>query len=283
MKYITLSWVILLTAIIISSSSCTEKRKVISENDIRFDTISITNVYHLNNDSTQPSCNLKIKLIYPIAFNNKDILPKLQQVFLTSFLNSEYGNMSPKEALDKYNEQYVNNYKEDAKIYFEEKEKDSSVDFDNYFSYYENIYNDVTFNKANILSFQVIQSNYKAGANSYEQYNNYVVDLTSGKVINEEDIFRPGYEGVLNTIFKDKLKIINKIQNISDLSDLGYFGVEEISPNNNFLVDENQIIYIFNKGEYSLLQLDEIRIVLPYNEISALLKEESPISVFIGK
>jgi len=261
--------------------SCDQKHEI-TENKIGLDTISIVKVYHLDNDSTQPSCNLKIGFVYPSSYKDDSILESVRKGFIDNFFDESYAQLPPQEAVDKYAENYINNYKEDARVFFKEKINDFSEDSsaDNYFSYYEKISNEITFNKSGLLATRICQTNFKGGSNSFQQYANYVYDLTKGKYLTEEDIFNEGYEKVLNRVFKDKLLAINKVETINNLEDLGYFGIEEIMPNNNFLIEEKGITYTFNKGEYSALQLDEINLFIPYEEIMPILKEKSPISVF---
>lgn len=52
----------------------------------------------------------------------------------------------------------------------------------------------------------------------------------------EDDIFNSGFEKFLSSIFKDRLMKSNKVQTINDLENLGYFGIDEIVPNNNFML-----------------------------------------------
>lgn len=265
--------------------SC-NKRSQSVENAIKFDSINVTKVYNLNNDSTKPSCNLKISFVYPTSYNNKTILADVQSLFLYCILGDNYKDLDPKEAISKYSENYIKNYTEDAAIFFRDKDidrgdtEDKTPSDDSYFSYYESLTNSIKFNKGDIIAFQVHQNNYKGGGTSFQQYVNYNIDLKTGKIITEEDIFLPDYEKTLNTLFQEKLKAANKVKSINELEDIGYFGIDEIAPNNNMLIQEDGILYTFNKGEYSVLQLDEINIFIPYGEIISILKANSPISTF---
>ncbi|MFR9165917.1 MAG: DUF3298 domain-containing protein [Dysgonomonas sp.] len=271
---------VVFTMVLTSLMLSCHKKVVISDNTVDFETISMVNVYHINNDSTLPSCNLRINYIYPVSYGDSNILSEIKNVFLTSFFNESYKGMEVKDALEKYKNIYVANYKEDVEVFY--KERRNAYDMENsdsYFSYYENLYNDIKYNRADIMSFQVVQNNNKGGNTSFKQYANYVMDLKTAKILKEEDLFASGYEKVLNAAFIDKLLKKNKVGNIQDLEDLGYFGIEEIAPNNNFLVDGKGVTYIFNRGEYSVLQLEEINIFLPFEEIKSILKEGSPISV----
>jgi len=271
--------VIILVLFAFLISSCA-KKQIIAENDVKFDTINVAKYHHLNNDSTLPSCNLSVILLYPIEYKDKDVLEKMQKLFVTGMFDEGYLNMPITDVVDEYSKSYIKSYTKDAERYLNEKLFNELESRDKYFSYYEDLSNSILFNKADIMSLQFVQSSKKGNNSTFRQFSNYVLNLVTGEIVAEADIFNEGYEQVLNRLFKDKLLMANNVKNISDLEDLGYFGIEEIMPNNNFLVDENGITYIFNKGEYSVLQSDEIRIFISYEEIPNVLKEKSPISVF---
>ena len=270
-----------LCIIAMSLFSCNTKKTPTRDNSIEFDTINSVQNYHWDNDSTQPSCNLKLTFTYPVSYDDQAILDSLQRIFISSFFDETYALFTPQQAVDNYAKAYIENYKEDVKIFAENN--DAHDDNEEYFSYYETTSNQITFNKGDILVFQITQSNYKGGASSYEFFKNHVINLKTGKLITEEDIFKPGYEKLLTSIFKDYLIKSNKVQTINELEDLGYLGIDEMIPNDNFLLDDKGITYVFNKGEYSAYKLDAIKIFIPYNEIELALKNDSPISQFFAK
>lgn len=270
-----------LCIIAMSLFSCNTKETTSGDNGIEFDTIYSVQNFRSNNDSTQPSCNLKLTLIYPKSYSDRAILDSLKYAFVSSFFDNSYALLTPKDAVDSYSKTYIENYKEDLKSYSENS--DTHDDDVQYLSYYETISDRITFNQQGIVAFQVALSDYKGGTSSYDVLKNYVFNLKTGKLVSEEDIFKPGYERLLLPIFKNYLMKLNKTNSINDLEELGYLGLDEMIPNNNFLVDDKGITYIFNKGEYSAYKLDAITIFIPYNEIEMVLKNNSPISQFIGK
>lgn len=283
MKYV--SRILLFGTLAILVFACKKQVSVTSDNEVRFDTIRSVKNYHINNDSTQPSCNLKLTFVYPKSYPDAAILDSLQQIFISSFLDEHYSNLKPQDAISGYENAYVENYKQDVSVFLKDRTNTGEHDENNedYFSYYETISNSIIFNKGEILSFQVKQVNYKGGATSFEYLKNHTINLKTGRLIMEDDIFNSGFEKLLTPIFKNDLLKTNKVQTITELENLGYFGIEEMLPNGNFYIDNKGITYIFNKGEYSAYQLDAIKIFVPYNELSLILKENSPISQFIGK
>lgn len=268
-------------ALILMSSCKHKEQESVKQNPIEFDTIYVTRNYHINNDSTKPSCNLKIIYTYPKTYPDRAILDSIQHIFNTGFFDESYINNTPQEAVDNYTQSYINNYKRDFDIFF--NENIALDDSDKYFSYYETLSNQIKYNKDNILTFQVLQTNYKGGADSYQYIKNYSIDLESGLLITESDIFKAGFENALTPIFKDLILKINQVKTTLDLDNLGYFGIDEIIPNGNILVDNQGITYIFNKGEYSAYKLDPISLTIPYSELSSLIKEDSPVSKFLEK
>ena len=259
--------------------SCKKTQPVNVENEVTFDTIRMMNVYHLDGDSTKPSCSLKIKYIAPVKFTDENILHRMQRELNVAVFEDELlGLVSPEEAAKKFTLNYIQNYKEEAKTRFPDWAE--SHETEDYFSFYKTIETTILYNNSDLLSYQISSMDYKGGANSYTAYKNVVVDMETGKLLTEEDIFEPGYEKALNKIIIDKILAQNKAKKPEDLLEYGYWGIEDLTSNGNFSVDNKELTYIFSQGEYSAPSLGEIRIVIPYREIYPILKSKSPISVF---
>jgi hypothetical protein len=96
--------------------------------------------------------------------------------------------------------------------------------------------------------------------------------------VTEGDIFDAGYDTALQRLIVLSLLNQSKAKNVDELEDLGFFGVREIMPNRNFLLNEKGIVYTYNKGEYSAYQLDAPQVFIPYEVIRSLLKENSVAS-----
>lgn len=261
--------------------SCETNKKSDTPNDIVYDSVSVAKIYHLENDSTKPSCSLKINYIYPVKYSNQDVLSKMQSELNFAFMEDEkYEKLSPKDAVDKYIEDYIENYKQDASEQFPDWAE--SDDPEDYFSYYKTLSTKVLFDKGGLVSYQITSMDYKGGANSSTSYRNAVINLNTGESIYEKDIYVADYKDVLNPLLIKKIVEQNKVQTPEDLLMYGYWGIEDLTSSNNFSVDDKGITYIFNPGEYSAPTLGEIRVFLPYNEIKTILKEDSPISGLAG-
>lgn len=262
--------------------SCNKVSKNNIDNQIAFDTIHTVKVYHINNDSTQPSYNLTMDYIYPISIQDSSVLKKLQRNFNKVYLEDDaYVDLSADSAVSKYIANSVKRFDEDIRTYYDNPGLHEDIDV--YLSYYDKIKGDILFNKNEILSFQVSRFINKGKATNTTFYN-YVFNLQTGELIHEDDIFNPYFESEMTPLILSKILTSNKVKTVADLTDIGYLqDIEEIIPNRNFSVDDKGITYIFNRGEYAALPLNEIRVFFTYEELKPFLKENSIISSLIGQ
>ena len=285
------------TAVLLSSLlfSCNNNKNSLfkADNGVEFDTINIEKRYFLDNNPENPSCNLTLNFIYPKSIENFDA-QSARSVFLRTVIGVSYDSLSVQEAVDEYVRNYIGNYKNDAEIYKVNKplQEHTSDTLDGlfaaaddpgylpevFYSYYETLSDTIVYNQYGIISFQVRQINNKGGRMSYETIKNYVLDLSSGELMSEGDIFSAGYDLALRPILQNALLEANDVKSIQELEDLGFFGVDEIMPNKNFLITDKGITYTFNKGEYSAYQLQVPQVFIPYPAVRSLLRENSIVS-----
>lgn len=263
--------------------SCNENKEN-KTNDITFDTISVSKVYNLRNDSTAPSCSLKLTYIAPVKYISDSVLKKIENELNIIFFDDEvYSGLSAQQAADQYAENFIENYKEEAASL--NNSEDHSEDLhggEYYYSIYKTIEGQILFNKADILSYQRISMDYKGNKNSSTIYRNIVFNLKSGKVLTEKDIFIPDYKELLNNIVLYKILEQNNAKSPNDLIGLGFW-LDDFSTNNNFYVDEKGITYIFNEDEYASRTNGKITVFVPYSDIEDILRLDSPISRLAGK
>lgn len=293
--------IVLVALVCIIAVGCNNNRQdnslIAKENQVKFDTLIVEKRHFLNNDTTNPSCNLDVQFVYPIESSRID-LKRLQQLFVRSTLGRMYEDKAPEEALEEYVSNFVRNYEADALVFHTELTElenhptlipqnldevhENELQSNDFYTYYESLSNAVHFNQSNLLSFQVNQSNNKGGAATYNSYSNFVINLKDNSIISENDIFVPGYDVAMQQLFANSLMQQNNVSNISDLEDLGYFGIEEIRPNRNFLIDDKGVTYTFNKGEYSAYPLSAPKVFISFSDLRMLLKENTLVSKLAG-
>ncbi|WP_298653313.1 RsiV family protein [uncultured Proteiniphilum sp.] len=263
-----------------------------AENSVGFDTVSMVERHHLDGDTANPHCDIRVEFVYPVS-SNKMSVDMLQQFFIRNVFGVPYDTLAPSAAVQAYVLNYIGNYTADAKTYRESADEIrelnnliAGIDVsdsehyteDFFYSYYESLCDSIVYNRHGVLAFQVKQSNNKGGAASYDSFRNYVWNLNTGRQVTENDIFNAGYDTALQRIIITSLLEQADVKSVDELEDLGFFGVREIMPNHNFLLNDKGIIYTYNKGEYSAYQLDAPQVFIPYEAILSLLRENSVAS-----
>lgn len=254
-----------------------QKSRQSTDNEITFDTIRTSAIFHLDNDSTKPSCSLKIVYIAPVKYTNDSILAHIQQELNIFFFDDEvYEKSVPKDAVAQYTDGFKENYRKEAQS-FETGEHDSGIGGDNFYSIYKTIEGNVLYNKDNILSYQIVTMDYKGEDNSSTLYRNIVFNLDNGQQLNENDIFIPDYKPILSGLIVNKILAQNNVKSIDQLLPRGYW-LDDLTPNDNFYVSREGITYIFNENEYSERSNGKITVFLPYTELNMVLSRKSPIT-----
>lgn len=266
--------------------SCVQmgKKAFHANNELRFDTIAVSERYHLENDTISPFCDITVRFIYPLS-GQGERSDSLIRFFISNMFGVSYENIAPADAVMAYLKHYNESYRFDAQTYREnvsdhpETEQPPGA----FYSYHEHLSDTIVYNQNGLLSFQVKRSNYKEGAPAYDSYRNYVLDLRTCRRITENDIFQAGYDTALQNLFVLSLLEQNQVKTMYELEDLGFFGLDEMMPNNNFLLDEKGFTYIFNRGEYSAYPLDAPKVFIPYSAIRSLLKDNSIVAQVASK
>lgn len=276
----------------LASCNGVSEQEASSDNDIEFEQIGIERTFALEPSDDSPMCNLDISVKFPAQSETYD-LGSIQKIFQNSIIGSDYNGMDMEDGLEKYAHNYIENYKRDAEVFKTTRpNEDYGEEFDDlyhedgehanlpdvFYSYYETITDSIAYNHYGVLSYQVKQTNSKGGDVSYESVRNYSINLGNGQLLDEDDIFVAGYDVSLRPIIQSYLMQANGVKSIDDLEDIGYFGIDEIVPNGNFLITETAIIYTYNKGEYSAYQLPASNVVIPYSSVRSILRDGSVVS-----
>lgn len=263
------------------ATSCNKGTGKGSDNDITFDSISVEKTYHLLDNPENPNCNLEIKFIYPSSYKDKEMLSKLNSHFISSYFGEEYEDLSPEEAVKRYTDDYLEAYKDLEEDFKAEVARSEDSPVGAWFSYYEMSQNEITYNSNGIISYRVSFENYTGGAHGAHSFNNHVISLETGKEITENDIFVDNFQDSLAQILVERIAKQNNLTDVKELENIGFFSIDEIFPNGNFLVDESGITYSFNEYEIAAYVVGVTNVHIPYKDLSLLLREESPISHII--
>ncbi len=244
------------------------------ENKITFDSLQVEQTYLPNEQQEAPVCSVSLHLTYPDKTADREVLKKMREQFVRAFLGENYENLPPEEAVEKFTADYIDMYKGLKNDY--EKELGEAVP--STFSFSETISNRIEYNKNGLISYTVQADRYRGGAHGSSEQMHYVLNFKTGETVTEQDLFINDYQKELSEILIDHILKENQVEKPADLENLGYFSVEEIAPNNNFLIREEGIVYTFNEYEIAAYAVGIIQVYIPYDEIRHLLKKEGPLS-----
>ena len=261
-------------------TSCFKKN-----DDLKFDKLELKERVYLFpvNDTTKPFANVEIEYNYPSKFKSKKDLARLQQIFNGTFFNNQsYDSLSPKDALNKYLENYTEEYRELGNQYYEDmgnlEEEDSQP---SWYWYQLHKSNEIKFEDASVLSYSVEHADYTGGAHGSLQMLYYIIDLEALTTITEEDIFKPNYHHLLTTKIVDQLMKQYNIDTPEKLLGEGFFDINDIAPNNNFWINNEGVHYVYNQYEIAPYSMGPIEVTIPYEDIKSIIIPESIIGKYI--
>lgn len=134
------------------------------------------------------------------------------------------------------------------------------------------------FNSCNIFCVMK-NTNMKKDGNSTIETNNYFSFNTSNcSRINIMDIIKDEYSTDINNLLKERLMQQEGVTNQSQLIDLGYFNIDNLSINNNFFFVDDKIVFAYEPYEIACLQVGEVYIALELDELTPFIKENSILS-----
>lgn len=285
-KYIIGALLVLLVASSCGTSPSSKKeearlRKNKAPNSIVWDTLVVKNSQPLDAKDIKASCSIELHFITPIEFGNQEVLAKVQKELVSFVLgdDNEISEDALSETMTNYAANYVNSYKKEAKSQLALWTQVNGKGGYAYFSYDKKIETRVLYDEADLISYQVKVTEQKGDQTTTISVKNLVLDLKSGSIVNEEDIFVDNTLEQLNKILISQIVREKNVENIEQLQELGYWGVADLEANNNFYVNKDGLTYTFSPAEYSDEKLGVLNIFVDYDDLLEVLKPASPISI----
>lgn len=254
-----------------------------TENNIQFDSIKTQKEYHLFSDSSKPKCELNIEFTFPTSGPDQQVLKKMQSLFISKSFGDNFAHLSPQEAVPAYQKAYIESYQE-----FEKESYSSSFEMpaeelfsSPSFNFYEFTKNTIYFNQSGILCNHVFTENYTGGAHGSHKETAYSIFTATGQIITEKDLFCDDCLNQITELILATLVKENGVNQAKDLENIGFFEVESISPNGNFLINDKGITYLFNEYEIAPYVMGAIKVFLPYKSLAPYLHPSSPVRQFL--
>ena len=133
---------------------------------LEFDSIQVNETVHLFGDTAKPACNLILNFAYASQSSDVRLKDSLNAFFLSACFGDKYMAMTPEEAVKKYTEKYVSDYRNDLEPMYkkDEQDKEDEESIGAWYSYYKGIESHVQLCNTLILTYRIDYNEYTGGA-----------------------------------------------------------------------------------------------------------------------
>lgn len=293
MNLFKLFHITLATILCLALFSCKKSQTTaLPDNSIQFDSLVIEKQKHLFNDTSKANATIELKLLIPDSNTHKNILPILDKNLKITLFGLYDPSKSLKDMAENYAQRYLKEYSQLEAIYLKDQEefkkKEGSKEEDIYepmessYNYQHSTQFEITFNKANLLSYIVHRYDYTGGAHGMNTDSCYTIILKTGLILKQEDLFDESALDKIASLIINHIAKDNNVAKAEDLEEIGYFSIKEIYPNGNIYVSEKGITWSYNPYDIAAYALGTIKTTVPFSELKPLLKTNHPLTAFVN-
>lgn len=232
---------------------------------------------HLQDESNSPACKVTIDYSYLAESNDADtIAQRINETALAYSLGKEYARMAPAVAVDSFKNDYISNYRKDVSELYEEDIKNGTAkeDLPSWFNYEYSLTTKFSDGKEGILNFTCWKFEYTGGAhpNEWGKWLNF--DTANGKLLKLQDVFIAGSEAPISQLLLKELITEmagrledENIKSLKDLQNAGILNLTNMYVSENFLLEKEQVSFLYNKYDIAPYSAGAITLSLPYSEV----------------
>lgn len=243
---------------------------------LEFDSIQVNETAHLFGDTAKPACNLIINLAYASQSSDEKMKDSLNTYFLSACFGEKYMGMTPEEAVKKYTEKYVGDYRKDLEPMYrkDEQDKENAGEIGAWYSYYKGIESHVQLYTGHLLVYRIDYNEYTGGAHGIYMSTFLNLDLKTLSPIHLGDLFEGDYKEALTDLLWKQLMADNNVSTRQELEDMGYATTGDLEPIENFYLDPTGITFYYNVYEIAPYVMGATKITLSYEDITHLMNSE---------
>lgn len=269
-QYVSLPIIILSVSAFLFSCGDKVNKKM---GNLEFDSIQVNKTAYLFADTSKPACNVIINFTYPVESSDELLKDSLDYYFISACLGERYASSTPQEAIDRYVSNYIKDYRNDLEPLYKQDERDQPEGgaIGSWYSYYKNIESNVQYYNKGLLVYRTYYDEYTGGAHGIYMTTFLNIDLGLMRPLHLDDVFVGNYKEDITDLIWEELMITNKAKNRSELEDIGYGSIGEITPIENFYLDEKGITFYYNVYDIAPYAMGSISVCLPYSKIKSWL------------
>lgn len=246
---------------------------------LEFDSIQVNETAHLFGDTAKPACNLVINFAYVSKSTDERMKDSLNTFFLSACFGDKYMAMTPEEAMKKYTEKYVTDYRKDLEPMYkkDEQDKEDDASMEAWYSYYKGIESHVQLYTKQLLVYRIDYNEYTGGAHGIYMSSFLNMNLQTLSPIRLDDLFVNDYSEALTDLLWNQLMADNKVTSRQELEDMGYVTTGNLEPTENFYLGKEGITFYYNVYDIAPYVMGPVTITLPYEMMQHLLSDDSMV------
>lgn len=248
-----------------------------TQSNLVLDSIHLEREYRAAEEAEAPSMHIAVSLLYPTAHPDSNVLRKIRQVITRDFYVLADGLYEDAYALaEAYMDYHGRDYIKTMHTLWTEFPSATN-------HWQDERHMNLDWNDGQILSYTTKTERYTGGAHGYGATTHTVIDLQTGNRLHESDVFRPDAMAFVKRLLLNAIMEQEGVDNATDLNEKGYFDPDRIKPNDNFLINDQGIVYSFSEYEIASYANGRTRVLLPFDSIRPLLRSDAPLSHLFSK
>lgn len=268
---------LLLTTLLMSSCHNTSKQGAQSAWGLAFDSIQANRTEHLFGDTAKPACNLALNLAYVSQAKEGKLQDSLNSYLLSFSLGASYAALPPQEAAEKYTDNYITRYRSELEPMYlkDEAEHPDGEGIGSWYSYYKMVTSRIQRCEGVLLTYRSYYEEYTGGAHGMYMTSFLNIDLRSLTPVRLDDLFVEESDDELSDLLWNRLMKDKNAKTREELYDMGYASTGELTPTENFYIDEEGITFYYNVYDIAPYAMGPLTITLSRDEVSHLVNDTS--------
>lgn len=239
------------------------------EDTILFESATSDREVKLSNDEGSPVCVVHLQLQYASEKNGHKA-EVVNEIIQNKLLNMS--ELTVQQAVDSFANTYTSSYVRNFLPLYNQDRADTAKR--SWYEYHYVITSQTQPGGFGTTSYDAIIDYYEGGAHGVNQRMTMNFENKTGRLLELEDIFVPGFESQLNPILQKALLEKVGVRNLRELKDKGYLFSMKMFPSKNFLLSDETISFIYNPYEIATYDKGETEINIALGALKNILKPE---------
>lgn len=239
------------------------------DDTIVFDNAIADKEVKLSNDEGSPVCAVHLQIATATEENGHKA-EVVNSVIQKRLLNME--ELTMQQAVDSFANTYTKNYARNLLPLYNQDRADTAKR--TWYEYHYVITSEARKGSKSTMVFIATTDYYEGGAHSVNQRTAMNFDVRTGRLLELNDVFVPGYENPLSAVLQKALCEKVGASDLSILRQKGYLVGMQIFPTQNFILEDETITFIYNPSEIAPRTLGETELVIPLSDLTQILRKE---------